>query len=176
MPSVSTLNGLHAHVDWAEIVIFQGFLLSQAPWLAKTNKILIPDIYDPMHLEQLEQTRGEEVLHRTNNIAATVGVLNDQLRRGDFFLCASERQRHFWLGQLAALGRLNPKTYDADATMASLVAVVPFGLPSERTGALAQGDQGRGAGHRRRRQGGSLGRRHLQLVRSAVPGAGRSRI
>lgn len=126
----STLHGLRAHVDWAEIVIFQGFLLAQTPWLAKTNKILIPDIYDPMHLEQLEQTRGEEVVNRSNNVAATVAVLNDQLLRGDFFLCASERQKHFWLGQLAALGRLNPKTYDFDATMSSLVGVVPFGLPS----------------------------------------------
>ena len=47
-------------------------------------------------------------------------VLNEQLLRGDFLLCASEKQRDFWLGQLAALGRVNPRTYDEDETMRSL--------------------------------------------------------
>jgi glycosyltransferase involved in cell wall biosynthesis len=63
-------------------------------------------------------------------------VLNQQLGRGDFFLCASEKQRHFWLGQMAAVGRLNPANYDADSSLASLLAVVPFGLsptPPRRT-------------------------------------------
>jgi glycosyltransferase involved in cell wall biosynthesis len=58
-------------------------------------------------------------------------ALNDQLSRGDFFLCASEKQRDFWLGQLSAVGRINPKNYDADETMGSLIAVVPFGVPDE---------------------------------------------
>ena len=37
--------------------------------------------------------------------------------RGDFFLCARDKQRDFWLGQLAAVGRVNPVTYDADETL-----------------------------------------------------------
>ncbi|UQX87554.1 glycosyltransferase [Jatrophihabitans telluris] len=123
---------LKADVEWAEIVVFQGFLLNQIPWLADTEKILVVDLYDPMHLEQLEQTRGDEPHKRTADVASTTKVLNDQLRRGDFFLCASDKQRHFWLGQLAAVGRLNPRTYDRDSTLTSLVAVVPFGLPDER--------------------------------------------
>ena len=28
--------------------------------------------------------------------------------RGDFFVCASERQRDYWLGMLAAEGRITP--------------------------------------------------------------------
>ena len=55
-------------------------------------------------------------------------VLNEQLTRGDFFLCASERQRHFYLGQLAALGRINPSNYAGDPDLAGLISVVPFGL------------------------------------------------
>lgn len=64
------------------------------------------------------------------------------MQRGDFFLCASERQRHFWLGQLAGLGRLNPLTYAADNSLNNLLALVPFGLPSAepvRTGAGMRG-------------------------------------
>ncbi|HSY14962.1 MAG TPA: glycosyltransferase [Jatrophihabitantaceae bacterium] len=128
--AAKSLDGLRAEVDWAEIVIFQGSLLTDAPWLGMSGKILIPDLYDPMHIEQLEQTRGDEPGARRGSLATTLGIVNDQLQRGDFFLCASDKQRHFWLGQLAALGRLNAATYDADATMSSLVAVAPFGLPS----------------------------------------------
>ena len=46
-------------------------------------------------------------------------------------MCASERQRDFYLGQLAALGRLNTTTYDNDPTFRSLIDVVSFGLPND---------------------------------------------
>ena len=118
-------------VDQHDIIIFQGFVMHMAPWLVDTDKIIVVDIYDPMHLEQLEQTRAEEQGRRTELVAATTNVLNQQLLRGDFFMCASEEQRHFWLGQLAALQRLNPKNYDRDSSLNSLLAVCPFGLSSE---------------------------------------------
>lgn len=126
---VSTLRELRADVAWADVVVFQGFLLAQAPWIAKTDTILVVDLYDPMHLEQLEQTRGRAQGVRDRDLTSTVGVLNEQLLRGDFFLCANEPQRHFWLGQLAALGRINARTYDPDPSLRELMAVVPFGLP-----------------------------------------------
>jgi glycosyltransferase involved in cell wall biosynthesis len=128
--SARTIPELRADVAWADVVIFQGFLLTHAPWLARTDKVLVADLYDPMHLEQLEQTRGDEVAGRTRDVASTTEALNLQLRRGDFFICASEKQRHFWLGQLAGVGRLNPRTYDRDPSLDHLLAVVPFGLPS----------------------------------------------
>jgi GT2 family glycosyltransferase/glycosyltransferase involved in cell wall biosynthesis len=126
-----TLSQLRADVAWADVVIFQGFLLTHAPWLARTDKILVADLYDPIHIEQLEQTKGDLITERTRNVAATTDALNLQLQRGDFFLCASDKQRHFWLGQLAGMGRLNPSTYDGDPSLQNLVAVAPFGLPSE---------------------------------------------
>jgi GT2 family glycosyltransferase/glycosyltransferase involved in cell wall biosynthesis len=129
--AVPSPDRLRPEVKWADIVIFQGFAMASAPWLVKSKKIIVCDIYDPMHLEQLEQTRGEDGDQRSLNVANTTAVLNQQLGRGDFFLCASEKQRHFWLGQLAGMGRLNPLTYDADSSMASLLAVVPFGLSAD---------------------------------------------
>ena len=119
-------------VAWSDIVIFQGFIMHQAPWLTTTNKIIVVDIYDPMHLEQLEQSRADDPVERRANNTATTEVLNHQLRRGDFFLCASEEQRHFWLGQLAGIGRLNPRNYDRDSSLHSLLAVAPFGLPPHK--------------------------------------------
>jgi GT2 family glycosyltransferase/glycosyltransferase involved in cell wall biosynthesis len=129
--SARNYEQLRDDVGWAEVVVFQGFLLLRAPWLGDTDRVLVVDLYDPMHVEQLEQTRGGTLLGRHVNVDATVGVLNDQVRRGDFFLCASEIQRHFWLGQLAAMGRLNTQTYDRDPTLRSLIDVASFGIPDE---------------------------------------------
>jgi glycosyltransferase involved in cell wall biosynthesis len=58
-------------------------------------------------------------------------VLAEQLRDGDFFLCASERQRDYWLGALSALHRVNPTTYDDDSSLRSLIDVVAFGIPDQ---------------------------------------------
>jgi GT2 family glycosyltransferase/glycosyltransferase involved in cell wall biosynthesis len=122
---------------WAQLVVLQGHVLEQIPSLKTSNHIVIADVYDPMHLEQLEQTRELGDDRRAQIVDAVTAVLSTQLRRGDFFLCASDRQRHFWLGHLAAIGRLSPTIYDADPTTRSLLAVAPFGLPGkppQRTG------------------------------------------
>jgi len=112
----------------ADVIIFQGHAMAVFEVLRTTGKILVIDIYDPMHLEQLEQARelAPEVWAR--QVSDATDVLNEQLARGDFFLCASERQRHFYLGQLAALGRISPATYTDDPHLTGLVSVVPFGL------------------------------------------------
>ncbi|MGH3780186.1 MAG: glycosyltransferase family 4 protein, partial [Pseudonocardiaceae bacterium] len=124
-------------LDWAQLVVLQGHVLEHVPSLKTSNHLVIADIYDPMHLEQLEQGRDLGDDQRAQAVDAVTAVLSTQLRRGDFFLCASQRQRHFWLGHLAAIGRLSPTVYDADPTTRSLLAVAPFGLsgkPPQRTG------------------------------------------
>ncbi|KAA5825364.1 glycosyltransferase [Saccharopolyspora hirsuta] len=135
---------LGAHVDWADIVVLQGHVLEMVPSLknVESSKIVVCDVYDPMHLELLEQGRDTDDERRAKDLIGVTKVLNTQLQRGDFFLCASERQRHFWLGHLASLGRLTPGLYDNDPTVRSLLSVVPFGLPStapRRTGPAIKG-------------------------------------
>ncbi|TFD53383.1 glycosyltransferase [Cryobacterium sp. Hh11] len=114
--------------NWADVIIFQGHAMAVFDALRRTKKIVIADIYDPMHLEQLEQGRGLAQPLWDKQVADATDVLNEQLLRGDFFLCASERQRHFYLGQLAALGRVNPANYASDPDLNGLISVVPFGL------------------------------------------------
>ncbi len=116
---------------WCDVFIFQGLILSTFRWLIDSNKVLIADIYNPFHLEQLEQAKDQGAEGRARTVSDCTTALNDQLTRGDFFLCASDKQRDFWLGQLSAVGRINPKNYDADETMGSLIAVAPFGVPDE---------------------------------------------
>lgn len=124
-------RAMAAHEQWADVVIFQGLAMALFPVIRNTQKIMVVDIYDPMHLEQLEQGRPQGEDAWTRATADATSVLNEQLLRGDFFLCASERQRHFYLGQLAALGRINPANYADDPDLTGLISVVPFGLEHE---------------------------------------------
>jgi GT2 family glycosyltransferase len=112
----------------ADVIVFQGHAMSVFDSLRNSDKILVVDIYDPMHLEQLEQSRELPGAEWNRQVSDATEVLNEQLLRGDFFLCASERQRSFWLGQLAALGRINPANYRGDPDLTGLISVAPFGL------------------------------------------------
>ena len=116
---------------WCDVLIFQGNLMRQHAVLRDTKKIVVTDIYDPFHLEVLEQARNLDPPRRLLAVQSSTDVLNEQLRRGDFFLCASEKQRDFWLGQLAAVGRINPATYDRSENLEGLLAVAPFGVTDE---------------------------------------------
>lgn len=119
------------HEAWADVIIVQGMSLRIFPSVARTRKIVVADLYDPFQLEQLEQNKYQDRATWTDEVRKAVSLLNEQLGRGDYFLCASERQRDLWLGNLSALGRLNPATYSQDPTFESLIAVAPFGLPDE---------------------------------------------
>lgn len=125
-----TAKQLRTHMAWCEVLIFQGTLLSRHSWIIDLPIKIVVDLYAPMLLEQLEQGRHDS---HTGRAASESWLhindsLNTQLRRGDFFICASDRQRDFWLGQLAGNGRLNSHTYNADPLLQNLIAVVPFGI------------------------------------------------
>jgi hypothetical protein len=85
------------------------------------------DLYDPFLVENLHYLDSLGLDPYRNDHATWVL----QLARGDFFLCSCDEQRLFYLGFLAALGRVNPESVRRDPDLAELVAVVPFGVPEE---------------------------------------------
>jgi glycosyltransferase involved in cell wall biosynthesis len=113
----------------ADVIIACGDTLSDFPILCELEKPLVIDAYDPHTLETLEMyahhLQEQSRFHRER-----LRILNQQCLAGDFFICASERQRDWWLGLLEANGRINPYTYGDDRTLRRLIDVVPFGLPS----------------------------------------------
>lgn len=113
---------------WADVIVFQGHAMAQFAALRTTAKAVVADIYDPMHLEMLEQGRELGPATWKLRVDTATAVLNEQLALADFFLCASERQRLFYLGQLTTLGRVNPQTYATDPHLDQLIALAPFGL------------------------------------------------
>jgi GT2 family glycosyltransferase len=118
-------------LERTDLVIFQGFIMFFYPQIAKSDVPVLVDIYDPFHLEGLELRREDAPVERFATARSDTRILNEQLARGDFFVCASEKQRDFWLGQLTGIGRVNPATYDEDMSLRRLLDVAPFGLPSE---------------------------------------------
>ena len=122
------LSGL---VRGQDVVLFQGWALESFPFLRDSVARLVVDLYGPFLLELLVTRQHDPHPDRLADPAGTLLVTNEQIRRGDYFICASEKQRDYWLGLLTALNRVNPETFDADPSLRSLVDVVPFGLPEE---------------------------------------------
>lgn len=119
---------LRRQVDWCDVLVFQGYTLTKFPWIRGTGKVIVADIYDPMHLEYLEQGKDDSPRIRSKMTEFISEVLNVQLELADYMLCASEKQRDFWLGQLSAVSRINPLVYDRDPSLRSLIDIAPFGI------------------------------------------------
>ena len=85
------------------------------------------DLYDPWLVENLHYHSTLGLDPYRNDHATWVR----QLSAGDFFLCSSEEQRQYYLGFLTAVGRINPRSIEADPDAARLIAIAPFGVPDE---------------------------------------------
>ena len=124
-----------------DVVIAQHlpYLYTDAEVLA--SRALVVDLYAPWILEKLEYSRVDPERGEADR-KDDVTILNRLLVLGDFFLCASERQRDFWLGALAAAGRLDLAHARADPDLRTLIDVVPFGLPPEKPIKTGPGPRG----------------------------------
>ncbi len=127
----------------ADVLVVQGLTLTHFPSLAELRIPFVVDLYCPFTIEHLEMVTsrpgGPGPLGGTAeaDAAAVLVAQNAQLILGDFFVCASERQRDFWIGALHTAGRINPRTYADDHTLRKLIDVVAMGLPAEQFGGSA---------------------------------------
>lgn len=123
---------LRTLAESADVLVVQGFSLHSYPFLTRMVAPIVVDLYCPFTLEHLEQTRRSGPPESSvDDARAILAVQNAQFAFGDLFLCASERQRDFWIGALHTAGRVNPLTLADDPGLEDLVRVVPFGLPDE---------------------------------------------
>jgi len=83
---------------------------------------LVLDCYVPIYIE-VSARDSEDTENEYKNYAVDIQHWNKALRRGDYFLCANEPQKHMYMGALGALGIINPYSYKTDR-----VFVVPFGV------------------------------------------------
>jgi hypothetical protein len=114
-----------------DIFIIQANVLKKYPELSSLNKYLVVDLYDPflfnIHLQYNEHPPSIaswifRLMHK---------LLEEHMISADFSICASERQRDYWIGRFCALGRINPDVHGLDPSLRKLIDVVPFGVPEE---------------------------------------------
>jgi len=113
--------------DAAAIIIY-GFTLHFHPYLTRMKIPLIVDLYVPFMLESLIWHKNDDLDCWSADYEEYLRVQNELLRAGDFFFCANERQRDFWIGMLLANKRVNPHQVLNDDTLNSLIAIVPYGF------------------------------------------------
>ncbi|GFP37605.1 hypothetical protein HKBW3S44_01281 [Candidatus Hakubella thermalkaliphila] len=125
-------SSLKELVEESQVVVIQGHIVHFFPFLKYLRKPVVVDLYNPFLLESLEMYGDGSCGERMRISQGNLAILKDQLALGDFFICASEKQRDLWIGMLAAEGRINPLTRDQDKTFRRLIDVVTFGLPQEK--------------------------------------------
>ena len=131
-------------------IVCPGLTLARYPFLASFRAPVVVDAYNPFSIALLEQGRDRQLQQRERDDAVVRSSFELQLKLGDFFLCATDRQWAMLVGNLQLLGRIPPTVYDRDPTLRSLVALAPFGLSASPPT-----------------------RRDPPVLRGAVPGIGR---
>lgn len=109
-----------------DVVILQGHISNY--YFNLPQKIpTVVDLYDPFFLENITYTKylGEHIFF--DNLK----TLLTQLEKGDFFLCATEKQRIFYLGMLFSIGRINPSNFFLDKEAYNLIQCIPYGVSEE---------------------------------------------
>jgi GT2 family glycosyltransferase len=114
--------------EQADIIVLFGFDLVRYPFLSNTRALRVVDLYDPWIFGSLDQYEAMTTEAADGAKDHEVNALNRLIDVGDLFVCASERQRDFWLGMLASRGRINKRAYQLDPQLRKLIDVVPFGV------------------------------------------------
>lgn len=128
-------SSIASELDRYDFVVAQGRCAAQISGLNAGIQLII-DLYDPYIIENLSYAnKSSDAIYR-NDHSEWVKML----RRGDYFLCANNHQKLFYLGWLMALDRLNPNAYENDKYYSYLVDVVPFGvtLPTQKYQSLLE--------------------------------------
>src|SRR5262249_19655848 len=124
-------NDLREAGTGRDVVIVSCDVLPHNPILRYMIPVLVVDLNDPFHFEQLASGAADPHSRAYADWPDVIASLDEQLRIGDFFLAASERQRDHWIGALSALNRVNPEPFQQDPSLRALINVVGFGRPEQ---------------------------------------------
>jgi glycosyltransferase involved in cell wall biosynthesis len=122
---------LAPHLDRVRLVLAQPQWPLMMRALRRSGVRLVFDLYSPDPLEALEFLSTAAPLVRKVVGGFAIDRLLDALRIGDHFICASDSQRDLLLGAMLAERMIHPDAYDHDPSFASVISVVPSGLPDE---------------------------------------------
>jgi hypothetical protein len=124
---IAAASTIDEALDEVDVVVCHGIVMDRFPQIESSDLPVVLDVHDPAHLEALGAGRSAGGVQRSSAAESELDTLNRHLERADFVVCASGKQRDFWLGQLASIGRINPATFDADSSLRSLWLSPPPG-------------------------------------------------
>jgi glycosyltransferase involved in cell wall biosynthesis len=139
LPFEGVSSHIYAYKEWdtiatsvseADVLLLSGNLLADFPQLANCGKPLVMEATYAYTFENLHLFSALSPDQQMANFLISEETTRQVAHAGDFFFCAGQRQRDYWLGVLDALGRINPDTYAYDPTLYKLIDIVPLGLPS----------------------------------------------
>lgn len=126
----SSLRALEVYLSSkTDVLISSGHVATALPFLPDLGTPWVADVYIPTPIESLAHHASSEPDLRVRAYKAAWRNACTIAMHADFLICASERQRDFWLGVLTAFGRLHPLVYSDDPDARNLIDVVPFGCP-----------------------------------------------
>ncbi len=123
----------------ADFLITQKIHPKTAKLANKYKTKIIIDAYDPISIEALEALSHENMRLRTSMNDIILMEQSISLKYATSIICASEKQRDFWLGALSSLNKISPSTYNQDNSLRHIIDVVPFGLSSKEPSASKDG-------------------------------------
>lgn len=124
-----SIGNLCARTD---ILLFSGAMLDKFENLKRSDKYLILDIYNPYNLTTFKENKDKLGGKKIKKNKFFVEAINKQLSYGDYFICASEKQRSFWVEVFLALKKMSPGIYRKNILFNKIMDVVPFGLPENK--------------------------------------------
>jgi len=118
------------HPDWpavlaeadAVVMLYCSDAAHEITESARADLLVVLDVYVPWIVETAAR-QSPDLVRDYGPFLDEVRRWNEVLMRGDVFLCASQVQRHYYVGVLSALGGVNPFTYGRLRMLE-----VPFGL------------------------------------------------
>ena len=128
---IAEWDTIKERVAQAEVVMVTPSTIGYMPQFLDFDGALVLDGYDPLLAEWLTHPKSAGLEQQIADWSAYLADLYNQYLVADFIICASERQRFWWFGQLEVAGRINPLTIGQDNSLRNLVDVVPYGLPHD---------------------------------------------
>jgi len=111
-----------------DVAVVQGHIGNAYFASAGATIPIVVDLYDPFIIENLHYyaERGRQVYEHDHL------TLMNSMVVGDYYLCASEAQRMFYVGVMLVAGRVNPALFENDPRLESLIGIAPFGVQPPR--------------------------------------------
>lgn len=122
-------SGIKDLIRRHDIIISQGTFAMHHPEILAVNKIMIFDLYCLFFIENLERHKNDPKEY-SEGTEDNKKYIDRVIARGDYFICANEKQRAFWIALLYNKNRITRDIYLASRSLQNLLAVVPFGIPT----------------------------------------------